>query len=335
MTFLPKTGLSEIAGEGMRIVVLFPLGEAALDSEAVNSFVEQAGGPEITLEIRKLAAAEFAAAGEGPLPENASLYDISVYSGGTLIHDYSGKLTVTAPYAGRLPAGAWYMGDGDEQLEKLPSVYSAARKTVSFSPPHLSRYVVGHDSSPWPFTDVKEGEDWFFGDVEYAYFSGLMNGTGGSLFEPGISVTRGMLVTLLGRYRGADTSSYPQSAFGDVDAGKYYSPYIAWAAENGIVEGLGGGRFAPDDPVTRQDFVTILRRYALFEGKISGDAPSSPSPAFSDMADVSDYAKEAVAWASAAGIANGRPGNIFDPEAGATRAEAAAMVRRFIESGAG
>jgi hypothetical protein len=328
VTFMPKTALSAIAGEGLRVVVLFPGGEAVLDAEAVSSLVSQARGPEITVEVRKLKTAEVEAL--ETVPPGAAVYEVSAYSGGVSIHSYSGKLSVRAPYAGGLPAAVWYM-DEPGRLEKLPCEYGAASGTLSFSPPHLSLYVLGRDALPWPFIDVAEGADWFFSGVEYVYSSGLMKGTGEDIFEPHYPLTRGMLATVIGRYLEADTAGYAESAFSDVDALEYYSPYIAWAAAKGLVKGVGEGRFAPDAQITRQDFVTMLYRCAVFMDKGPQGAWTSRLP-FVDAADIADYAGEAVMWAYTEGVVNGREGNVFDPAANATRAEAAVMFMRFAEA---
>jgi len=102
---------------------------------------------------------------------------------------------------------------------------------------------------------------------------------------------------------------------------------VAWAAANGIVNGIGGGLFAPNANITRQDMATILKRYM--------DAMGKTIPAnrqyitFIDNDDIADYAKGAVETLYCGGIINGKPGNIFDPKGTATRAEVAAMLHRL------
>ncbi|MDR1440203.1 MAG: S-layer homology domain-containing protein [Clostridiales bacterium] len=120
------------------------------------------------------------------------------------------------------------------------------------------------------------------------------------------------------------------SPFSDVAEGAYYAGAARWAAANGIGSGAGGGLFEPDAAITRQDLAALLSRYADHAGIA---LPASRPPAeFADGAGIADYAKEAVGRLYGAGVINGKPGGLFDPVAGATRAEAAAMLHRFLES---
>jgi hypothetical protein len=185
-----------------------------------------------------------------------------------------------------------------------------------------------------PFEDVSEA-DWFFGDVEFVYGDGLMVGTSGTLFSPGLPVTRGMVAAVLGRRAGAGASASSYSgrgAFVDVDAGAWYAPYVEWARESGIAEGVGDGRFDPDGSITRQDLSALLSRYAE---KTGAALPAARGyAAFDDEDGIAGYAKAAVEALYRAGVVSGRAGegNVFDPAGTATRAEAAAMLRRFLEA---
>jgi hypothetical protein len=185
--------------------------------------------------------------------------------------------------------------------------------------------------TPWnnPFADVSAG-DWFYGDVEYVYTKGLMNGTGADQFSPRLALTRGMIVTILHRLAGAPDVAGSADPFGDVASGQYYADAVKWAAANGIVSGVGGGKFAPDAAITRQDLAVVLNRYTGFAGM---NLPAQrPYAAFNDSAAIADYAKAAVETFYSAGIINGVPGGLFNPKSGATRAEVAAMLHRFLET---
>jgi hypothetical protein len=141
-------------------------------------------------------------------------------------------------------------------------------------------------------------------------------------------MTRGMLVTVLGRLAGIDTAKYPNSTFGDVAAGQYYAPYIEWAQQNGIVSGIGANKFAPEDNITREQMAAVLWHYAQYAGI---KLPATKAyPAFADEADIAGYAQDAVAALVKAGIISGKPYNLLDPQGNATRAEVAAMLHRFI-----
>ena len=185
----------------------------------------------------------------------------------------------------------------------------------------------GSDGASWqnPFADVRES-DWYYHNVEYAYLSSLFSGKSATTFAPNTPMTRGMLVTVLGRMAGADVSGYTVS-FDDVADGVYYAQYTEWAREKDIVSGVGGNSFAPDQIITRQDMAVMLARFAAAMGLA---APDMNTPAaFADAESIAAYAKDAAAAMQKAGIISGKPGGVFDPTAGATRAEVAAILHRF------
>ena len=182
----------------------------------------------------------------------------------------------------------------------------------------------------YTFSDVLES-DWFRNDVEFVSSRGIMQGTGDETFNPGVNMTRGMIVTVLYRSNvksGANANG--MSPFIDVPSGMWYSEAIAWAAANRIVTGYGNGRFGPDDVVTRQDLAVIFYRYARFTNP--GLAVVRQYQGFADDNNISNYAKEAVEAFYTTGIISGKPGNMFDPHGKATRAEGASMLSKFIQS---
>ena len=187
------------------------------------------------------------------------------------------------------------------------------------------------DQLAW-FQDVNAG-DWFYNNVSYVYQNNLMNGTSASpmLFSPNAPLTRGMIVTILYRQAGSPSVSGLANPFSDVPGGQWYTDAVIWAAENDIVLGIGDGLYAPEVDVTMEQLSAILYRYAQF----LGEAPAGSldgALAFADAASIADYAKDAALFCSNNGIITGKPGNLFDPQGNATRAEAAAMLNRFIES---
>jgi hypothetical protein len=323
VTFSPKAALDDVAGGGIGIRVTFPEGEVQINATAVKSLVSQAVGQEITVAVADKGEYELTQEQTVALPAGVQAYDISVYSGGAQIHTYGGEIVVKVPYSGRMPAGAWHVPDSGAP-EAVPSTYDEIAKAVRFTAPHLSVYAVGY--AGWPFKDVAE-KDWFYGDVAYVYGNGMMLGTEEDSFGPRLPVTRGMLVTVLGRHAGVDVAGYSGSAFEDVKDTKYYAPYIKWAAEKGIALGVGKGKFEPDARISRQDFAVMLSRYAGIVGEAQGAGATTAK--FADAPSISSYAAEAVAWAGTQGIVNGRPDGAFDPKGGATRAEAAAMLHRY------
>ena len=180
-----------------------------------------------------------------------------------------------------------------------------------------------------PFGDVKPG-DWSYDSVRYVYEKGMMTGTAADEFSPNATVTRAMLVTILHRLEGAPTAA--ASSFTDVPAGQWYTDAMAWAAANGIVNGTSATTFAPNDPVTREQFAAILYRYATYKG-MDDVTLAEVLGRFTDRDACSAYAVPALEWAVHEGLINGMTDTTLAPKGSATRAQAAAILARFCESG--
>ena len=138
-----------------------------------------------------------------------------------------------------------------------------------------------------------------------------------------------MFVTVLWRMDGSPAAG-GNNAFADVQNEAYYVEAVQWAAQNGIVMGIGGAQFSPDAEVTREQMATFLYRYEQYSGKIPPETAASQT--FTDGGMISEYALNAVNTLVAQGIINGKPGNLFDPQGQATRAEVAALLQRFLEA---
>jgi hypothetical protein len=178
-----------------------------------------------------------------------------------------------------------------------------------------------------PYSDVAD-TDWFYEAVCFVTENGLMEGTGANKFSPNITLTRAMIVTILYRLEGKPEVS-GDIPFLDVDEGEWYSNAILWASKNNIVFGYGNGKFGLNDPVTREQAVVILYRYAKEKGlDVSMSADLSK---FTDMNDVSDWALDAMKWAVAVGIVQGRSDDKMIPGETSTRAEITMIIKRYIE----
>jgi len=180
-----------------------------------------------------------------------------------------------------------------------------------------------------PFEDVKES-DWFYSYVMFVRSRGLMNGTSTEpmLFSPDVTLTRGMLVTILYNMENKPDIAGMDILFTDVPQNAYYADAVKLMTNINIVHGYGNGLFGPDDPITRQDFTVILTRYANYAGMSFKSINTYVN--FNDDSEIAGYAKDAVELCYEAGIIVGKPNNNFDPLGNATRAEAATMLQRFI-----
>ena len=184
-------------------------------------------------------------------------------------------------------------------------------------------------SRPWTdsFADVKSG-DWYYAAVKYAYENELMNGTSDTRFAPALNLSRAMLVTILYRYEGMPEIA-GSSRFTDVPSGQWYSDAIAWADENSIVSGYGDGRFGTNDDITREQLAVILYNYAKLKGLDLSETVDLA--AYDDTGAISYWALDAMKWANATGLINGRNVTNLAPLGTTTRAEAATVLMRFIE----
>lgn len=247
----------------------------------------------------------------------------------------NGVVTAVGPGTAKVYA---YVGIAEESvtytvhLHDLPADATVTERSATS--PHAA---VGHCSicgndkamnvfEPAIFPDTVAGS-WYAEAVDYAYNEGLMNGVAEGRFNPSGSVTRAQLVTILYRVAGEPAVEF-KGTFGDVPAGKWYSDAVEWAAASGIVNGVSAGRFAPMNVITREQIATILYR-AIGSPAVKGDLK-----AFPDGGTTSNFAKDAMIWATSVGLINGvKSGSVTNlaPRNTATRAQIASIIMRFNE----
>lgn len=175
-----------------------------------------------------------------------------------------------------------------------------------------------------PFIDVQEGM-WYSSAVAFVYQRGLFNGVGEGCFEPAGTASRATLVAVLSRLASAkERDTAPPVTFLDVPQDAWYAQALAWAIRAGVVQGVGDGCFAPDAPITREQFVTFLWRY-VGSPKTAGSLEK-----YLDADKVGDYAQEAMRWATENNIIFGNELGNLSPEGQATRAEVAVVLTRFL-----
>lgn len=168
---------------------------------------------------------------------------------------------------------------------------------------------------------------WAHNDIDSVIALRLFKGTSGTTFGPDIVMSRCMLITVLYRLEGSPNVTGYENRFTDVDADGYYYNALLWGSHNNISNGYSDGRFAPDDPLTREQLVTFLHRYANYKG-YNTDVYTDIG-GYSDAAEVSPFARESMCWAIGAGIVNGTGNNTLSPQDSALRAQVAAMFNRF------
>ena len=174
------------------------------------------------------------------------------------------------------------------------------------------------------FADVP-AESWAAGAVAFASAREMFSGTSETTFSPELTMSRATLATVLYNLEGRPDQSLT-THFSDVSSGTWYTAGVSWAAANGVTGGYGNGQFGPNDNITREQLVVMLWRYA------GSPAADEQTLSFTDADQASDYAMEALYWATENGILNGYGNGRLDPCGLATRAQAAQMLKNFIEN---
>ena len=358
---IPTALLAAVAEKQLGLTVQFQGAAYRLSAQAVQKLNEFAEMSDLSLTIRKKSVSELSELLQEQVENNggAAILELNFNKGRTALSTALAEkdLAVLVPFA--LERGkrtgdvtAWMLEE-DGSITPIAGEYDNVKKEFVAYPTGGGLLIIGYTglvtnngintgvTDETPFEDVAV-TDWFYDSVLFAYQSKLFSGTSQNAFSPNEPMTRGMLVTVLGRLAQVDPEQQPAdgASFTDVPEGEYFAPYVRWASENAIVSGIGEGLFAPDSMITREDFAVLLYRFQLAMDISLGDAPEAHEPVvFDDETEISDYAREAVSAMSGFSVINGKPGTIqadgssgvnFDPKGNASRAEVATMLYRFV-----
>lgn len=239
----------------------------------------------------------------------------SLISSSYLDRTVSGQATIKSAYFELTSCPV--TGAGDYTLTLVNSRYQPGSQDVG---------IVIRDSTG--FNDVPP-DAWYANAINFVTGEGLFSGTGADTFSPDAAMTRGMFITVLWRLAGSPKTE-STSLFADVSADAWYCGAAAWASENGIVSGTGGGMFSPDLNITREQAAVILYRYASFSENDVSVSDETALSAFTDASMVSDWARAALGWSVEKGLINGTDGKL-NPSGSATRAQAAKILMCFSE----
>ena len=256
--------------------------------------------------------------------EGKVVYNVYYYTG-TTGSEYRSESYIANDYATVISApskpGYIFMGwKCSDRHTHQPGEVIEVTKNMTFTAiwanmPDITPGTPGGDDDDepvvtFPFTDVREGQ-WFYEAVKYVYDEGIMNGMDRYTFDPNGSLTRAMVWTMLARHEGVDTEG----------GANWYAKAQEWAVEAGVSDGTD-----PMGNITREQLVTMLWR-------LNGSETTTGSlTGYTDYDKVSDWAGNAMLWATVNGIIEGDEANALNPTAGCTRAQAAAMIMRFCEN---
>jgi len=316
--------------------IVMPSGVSiTFDADALSEKVSQADGADITISIESHEDADLTDAQKDAVGSRPA-FDINVTSGGEHISDIGGKITIGAPYElknNEKENGlvVWYV-DNKGNRERCQGSYDPVNKRMNWETDHLSLYMIDYCPSA-TFADL-DIDAWYADSTDFVIANGLMNGIGDDKFDPDGTTSRAMIVTILWRLEGSPIVNYAMD-FEDVDAEQWYTEAVRWAASEKIVEGYGNGKFGTNDAITREQMVTIMYRYAQYKGYDVSVGENTNILSYGDVFDVAEWAIPAMQWACGSGmiqgIADGSTMNLA-PQGNATRAQAAAILQRFVEN---
>ena len=209
-------------------------------------------------------------------------------------------------------------------FKKLSAVILTTLTLISFLT--SAGFAASAENGYKGFSDVPDGK-WFSEPIRFVVEHGFFTGTANDRFSPAVLMSRAMFVTVLAKVAGADLSEYSEKVFDDVSEKNYYFRASGWAYANGIVSGKGERRFAPDDPISRQEVCLMMVKYLAYKGlslpvTVSGET-------FADDKQIAGWARDAVYKIRSYGVISGKPGNNADPKGTASRAETATMIMRL------
>ncbi len=299
---LPASTISGLHSRtGASLTISTPAARVTIPNEGLDSLAS--GGGNVT------AAAK----------QSGSILSLSITAGGRPVTDIPGGITLIVPVEYAFPGTVAALVRPDRTREIIRKSITADGSVII--PLRGSAVVEIMDNSK-RFADVP-AESWAADAVAFASARELFGGTGPDTFSPGAPMTRGMLAAVLHNLEGNPVQA-ASVRFSDVEDGAWYAAGIRWAAACGIVDGYSGGLFGPGDTITREQLAVMLWRYA------GRPAPTRLRLDFPDADQVSGWALDALCWAAEQGILNGR-GSLLAPSGFATRAEAAQMLKNFLE----
>lgn len=310
---IPAAVVKELGSKtGADLTVSTPLAQVTIPNSALTALTKDSTSKqEVAVIVDKSVGDELA---------------LTIKSGDKTVTDIPGGVTVSVP-AEKADAGTVAMLVREDGTREIIPRSIAVDGNMRIPLDGSAKVVLADNSKE--FSDV-DSQAWMSDAVKFTSARELFQGTGEGRFSPEITMTRGMLVTVLYRLEQGEADS--AISFPDVPSGEWYSEAVSWASEKEIVTGYGNGCFGPTDQVTREQIAAILYRYVAAQDIDRGEQGSLSD--FTDGTSTSAWAQESMRWAVGAGLFQGSNGHLRPQEA-ATRAEVAVLLQRFVEYMAG
>ena len=333
---IPKASAEMLAAQkDMSVSVETKSGQVNIPADAMASIVKDAKGSDISITIALKEKSEVKDAAASKLMENknAVAVEVKIESVGRQITKFASPIEILLPVNEKFEVGKAYpvtqiSADGSKANLIGKCVNIGGKLYIKLSTDHLSIFVVSPEAATdMPFTDVQG--HWAYEAIKYAFENKLMLGVSDDKFSPQGMLSRAMLTTIL--YRVEKEPKIEEAAkYKDVEANAWYANAVAWASREGIVAGYSESTFAPNDQITREQMAAMLQRYSKYK-KLDANKSKDLS-SYKDVKDVSDWASEAVKWSVAEELIAGRTKETLVPKGKATRAEAATILKRYMEN---
>lgn len=306
------------------------LGTLTLDPSILAQLAQMSGGNlSISLEIADeslLSEEERSLAGGRPIMDIRLLIDgkpVTNFGGRTILAGIPYKAADTEEGSNLI---VMYMDGSDKGKPVKMSLYNEESDEMLLRTGHLSLYGIGYREVA--FSDTNS--HWAKESIEFLAARDILKGKGANRFDPDGSVTRAEFVTMLANFMdGIFTPGAKSAGFDDVAAGAWYADYVNWAVQNRIVSGYGDGRFGPNDKITREQMAVMTDNFIKFIAMTPDVVKTKVE--FSDQSQISSWSAAAVARVQQYGIINGNPNGTFAPKATATRAQAAVILKGYLE----
>jgi hypothetical protein len=305
------------------------IGSIVLSNDALKHINEAAASEDIAVSIKAVQPASLDSS-RSQVVGKRPVYDLTITAGDKKIKTFgSNKLKISLPYT--LGSGekaesiVVYYVDENNKLHTMRGNYNADNESVEFATEHFSSFMIGYNEKS--FDDV-QSESWYSSAVSFVAAREIANGTSSTTFSPDEQITRGQFIVMA--MKAFDIEVDDKAATNFADAGDtYYTEYLATAKSMNIVSGVGENKFAPDNTITRQDFITILYNVMKATNELPADTDTSKFDDFNDADVVASYAEEAMRAYVENGYIAGSNNNL-NPNSFATRAEMAQLLYNIL-----
>lgn len=329
---LPADAINALSkAENVSVAIKTDLGQIVLPAQVLKELAAKSTEPlVINLSLSKEAKLDDGAKiqiGERPV------VDITISNGNQNVTNLGGnQITAGISYEAKPDENqnqlvVYYINDKGKSVPVKLSGFNSESNQMLFGTVHLSLYGVGYNAVT--FNDIES--HWAKSKIEFLAAREILKGKAAGLFDPNGCVTRAEYVTMLANSAdGIDVKGAKNAGFKDVQTEDWYADYVNWAVAKGIISGCGNGTFAPNDVVTREQMAVMTDKFIK---AMNFDLQTvNENSDFTDKDKINSWSKASIAKMQQLNIINGKPDGSFVPQGTTTRAEAATVIKGYIDA---